>query len=122
MSTIRCIYSAEPNFPATDQHPTAVRYRVGQLIVDAIGGLPTQAEIDAALGNDAAGLAAKQRLVTDDAELVTAKADATLMSLINMDAAQIAAAIDNAFPDPAQRVILKRICRVLIPTARRVFR
>lgn len=26
MSTIRCIYQEEPNFPATDQHPGAKRY------------------------------------------------------------------------------------------------
>jgi hypothetical protein len=49
MSTIRCIYTVKPNFPATDQHPQAVRYQVGALWVDAIGGQPTQAEIDAVL-------------------------------------------------------------------------
>jgi hypothetical protein len=47
MSTIRCIYTSEPKFPATDQHPDAVRYQVGNLFVDAVGGQPTQAEIDA---------------------------------------------------------------------------
>lgn len=62
------------------------------------------------------------RLVADEQELAAAKLDAALLSLINMGPAQIATAIDNAFPDPAQRVILKRICRVLIPTARKVFR
>lgn len=48
--TIRCIYQAVPNFPATDQHPDAVRY--GPLdvagkayYVDAIGGAPSEAEI-----------------------------------------------------------------------------
>ena len=49
MTQIRCIYSAEPKFPATDQHPDAVRYQVGKNWVDAIGGEPTQAEIDAVL-------------------------------------------------------------------------
>lgn len=49
MSTIRCIYSVAPNFPATDQHPDAVRYQVGGRFVDAIGGQPTQAEVDAVL-------------------------------------------------------------------------
>lgn len=48
MSTIRCIYHAgEPSFPATDQHPDAVRYFIGQYVVDAIGGEPTPAEVDA---------------------------------------------------------------------------
>lgn len=49
MSTIRCIYEEEPNFPATDQHPDAVRYVVGGRFVDAIGGEPTQAEVNAVL-------------------------------------------------------------------------
>lgn len=49
MSTIRCVYSEEPNFPATDQHPDAVRYTVGEHIVDAIGGEPTPQEIDTVL-------------------------------------------------------------------------
>jgi hypothetical protein len=49
MSTIRCVYSREPNFPATDQHPDAVRYTVGQYVVDAIGGEPTAAEVAAFL-------------------------------------------------------------------------
>jgi hypothetical protein len=62
------------------------------------------------------------RKVLDAQELTAAKADATLMSLINMTPTDIGAAIDAAFTDPAQRVILKRICRVLVPTARRVFR
>lgn len=51
MSTIRCIYSADPAFPATDQHPDAVRYVLthpmrGRLVVDALGGQPTLQEID----------------------------------------------------------------------------
>jgi hypothetical protein len=44
---IRTIYASEPPFPATDQHPNAVRYQVGAVWVDAIGGQPTQQEIDA---------------------------------------------------------------------------
>lgn len=49
MSTIRCIYGAEPMFPATDQHPDAVRYVVSGYWVDAIGGEPTEADVAAAL-------------------------------------------------------------------------
>lgn len=49
MSTIRVIYSEEPKFPATSQHPDALRYHIGNLWVDAIGGQPTQEEIDAVL-------------------------------------------------------------------------
>lgn len=47
--TIRCIYSEEPGFPATDQHPDAERYKVGVYWVDTMGGKPTQSEIDAVL-------------------------------------------------------------------------
>lgn len=43
--TIRCIYEAEPPFPAMDQHPEAKRYRVGAHWVDAVDGEPTEAEV-----------------------------------------------------------------------------
>lgn len=52
--TIRAIYADAPDFPASDQHPDAVRYQIGGLWVDAIGGQPSQAEIDAILSPDAA--------------------------------------------------------------------
>lgn len=45
-ATIRTIYQKEPRFPASDQHPDAVRYRVGAYWVDAIGGEPTLAEVE----------------------------------------------------------------------------
>lgn len=46
--TIRAIYlTEEPTFPATDQHPDAVRYVIGGKWVDATGGEPTEAEVDA---------------------------------------------------------------------------
>ena len=52
MSSIRGAYSEDPDFPATDQHPEAVRYRVngtvcGDVIVDAVGGEPTVEEMNA---------------------------------------------------------------------------
>lgn len=47
--SIRTIYEAEPNFPATDQHPDALRYRVGELWVDAVGGEPTPDQVAAVL-------------------------------------------------------------------------
>lgn len=50
MSTIRCVYTQAPNFPATDQHPDAVRYAVGAYIVDAIGVAPTLLEVQTMLG------------------------------------------------------------------------
>lgn len=49
MSTIKAICTEAPNFPATDRHADAVRYRVGKYIVDALDGEPTQQEIDAVL-------------------------------------------------------------------------
>ena len=44
--SIRCVYSADPGFPATDQHPDCVRAVIGVHVVDYIGTLPTQAEVD----------------------------------------------------------------------------
>lgn len=49
MTSIRVVYFAEPNFPATDQHPDAVRYFVGGKWVDAIDGEPTEADLSAFL-------------------------------------------------------------------------
>lgn len=50
MSEIKAVYpSHEPNFPATDQHPDAVRHHVGSVWVDAVGGPPTEAELQAVL-------------------------------------------------------------------------
>lgn len=50
MATVLVVYhQEEPNFPATAQHPDAVRYHIGDKWVDAIGGQPTQEEIDAVL-------------------------------------------------------------------------
>lgn len=53
--TIRCIYrETAPDFPATDQHPAALRYGPTTIdgavyFVDAIGGMPSAAEIRAVL-------------------------------------------------------------------------
>lgn len=49
MSTVIYVSTKEPNTPASDQHPDAARYIVAGLWVDALGGEPTQAEIDAIL-------------------------------------------------------------------------
>lgn len=49
MSKIYVIYESDPGFPATDQHPDAIRYIVEGKIVDAIGGPPSLAEIEAVL-------------------------------------------------------------------------
>lgn len=55
MSTVRVVYHPrngqphQPKFPATDQHPNAVRYLVGGYYVDAIGGEPTESEVQAVL-------------------------------------------------------------------------
>lgn len=55
MSQIRCIYFPvdgkphQPPFDATDQHPKAVRYLVGDYYVDAIDGEPSAEELYAAL-------------------------------------------------------------------------
>lgn len=52
--TIRCIYTALPAFPATDQEPAAQRIQIGSLWVDYVGQLPTQADVDAILSPDPA--------------------------------------------------------------------
>lgn len=49
MTQIRCVYTSAPVFPATEQHPDAVRYAVGPYIVDAIGGAPDLAAVEVML-------------------------------------------------------------------------
>lgn len=56
MTIIRCVYEAEPKFPATDQHPDAVRYQIGDWWVDAIGGEPSEDEVRALLAPPLAAL------------------------------------------------------------------
>jgi hypothetical protein len=50
MSILRVIYEDEPDFPPTVHHPDAVRYRVGDYWVDAVGGNPGRDEVDNTLG------------------------------------------------------------------------
>lgn len=50
MSILRVIYEDEPDFPPTVHHPDAVRYRVGEYWVDAVGGNPAEDEVDETLG------------------------------------------------------------------------
>jgi len=81
MSTIRTIYhpvngaAKAPTFPATDQHPDAVRYLVGNYYVDAIGGAPTQAEVDAVLQASVPAARTKAEIQADLAAL-TAEVEA----------------------------------------------
>lgn len=62
MSTIRVVYEQEPKFPATDQHPDAVRYQVAGRWVDAVGGEPTEAEVLAILNPPAAAESGAQKI------------------------------------------------------------
>jgi hypothetical protein len=45
VSQILVIYSSEPPFPASDQHPEAARYKVGDVFVDALDGEPSEDEV-----------------------------------------------------------------------------
>lgn len=82
MSTIRCVYhpvngkATEPDWPATAQHPDAVRYLVGLYYVDAIGGKPTAQDVDAVLNPPAALSQAEQfvdAMLADPAALAKLK-------------------------------------------------
>ena len=69
-------------------------------------------------GTDAAGLAKKAREEADMVEAVADRGDEQLIATLDMTDAQINTAINNAFPDPAQRVIIKRIARLAQHAAR----
>lgn len=51
MAQIRIIYSEEPNFPATDNSPDAVRYEISGMWVDAVEGEPTVDDVAAFMAN-----------------------------------------------------------------------
>jgi hypothetical protein len=61
-------HEQEPNFPAADQHPEAKRYRVGQHWVDAVGGKPTKAELDAFLAPPPPAPSVEERLAALEAK------------------------------------------------------
>lgn len=44
--TILAVYNKEPHFPASAQNPEAIRYKVGGYIVDAIGGEPSESDVN----------------------------------------------------------------------------
>jgi hypothetical protein len=91
--TIRCIYSADPGFPATDQHPDALRVTIGAYIVDYIGALPTQADVDAILNPPP---------TQDQLDAEAAKQYAKLTALKRMTPAQIQTWVDANVTNLAQ--------------------
>lgn len=115
MSTIRCVYEKAPGFPATDQHPAAVRYPINAgpfKFADVIGGPPSQAEIDALLGTDAAGVTEAQRKTDIDA---TIAGDATIQLLKGMTNAEFAAWWGANVTNLAQAGgVLMRVTRLVI--------
>lgn len=86
MSEIRCIYhGSAPDFPASDQHPEAVRYgpitlSTGQSVyVDAIGGPPTVPEIERVLATRTAVMQLDAHLAATIAEFSPPKQGAAKM-------------------------------------------
>lgn len=127
MSQIRCVYTEEPIFPATDQHQDAVRYSVAIGIfrfADCIGGAPTQSELEAHLGIDAAGLVVKQRIVDDETEAAQAKIDAQIQADLNLTAQGISDALDAIFPlfTAPQKAFMRRLTRMAQASGRKVLR
>ena len=85
---IRIVYEKEPNFPATDQHPDCVRYQVGTVFADAIGGEPTQADVDAFLAPSA-------QSVADASAVTVVKANAVITYLVTHTPAECAAKVQT---------------------------
>ena len=84
--SIRCVYSADPGFPATDQHPNCLRAVIGAHVVDYIGTLPTQAEVDVFLNPPP---------TQDQLDAEAAKQYAKLTALKGMTPAQIQTWVDS---------------------------
>lgn len=109
--TIRALYSGEPNFPASRQHPDAIRYRIGEWWVDADGPAPTQADIDE-FRFPAAQVAEKARQAEINAEPSRVE---LLDKLTSATGAQIETFVrnkidaDSATDLAAAKVVLKKI-------------
>lgn len=133
MTQIRCIYFPDkdgartaPTFPATDQHPQAVRYPVdhptrGALNVDAVGPAPTLAEVDAILGLDAPALAAAVRIAVDATDAATCVADPNVATFLNMSPADLDAWVDTNITgagNAAARTAFKVLGKLALTAAR----
>ena len=68
MTQIIATYSADPGFPAKEQNPAASRTLIGTTYCDAIGGTPTQADLNAynAPNSDAV----RKKTFTDDQQIM----------------------------------------------------
>lgn len=95
-------FGAQPAFTPEENHPDAERYQFGDNWVDAIGGRPTQAEIDAvtAPGVPRAVTMRQARLALLSAGLLTAVNDAVAAM---PGAAGEAARIEWEFSQEVQR-------------------
>lgn len=130
MTIIRCIYfpgtdgkRTAPNFPATDQHPQAVRYpfdhpTAGALNVDAVGAAPALAEINAMLGLDAPAQAVAQRVAADAVDLGVCAVDPNVVAFLNMSPADLDAWVDANIPAGASRVAFKVLGKLALTGAR----
>lgn len=130
MSQIRCIYlpaadgtRTAPNFPATDQHPQAVRYPFdhptrGALNVDAVGGAPTLAEVNAAGQWDVAAQAVAQRVAADAVDLGVCAVDPNVVAFLNMSPADLDAWVDANIPAGASRTAFKVLGKLALTGAR----
>lgn len=107
MSTIRCVYSREPKFPATDQHPDAVRYAVAGKVVDAIGGEPTLEEV-------AAFLAPSAEAIADAAAYAEARADNVVQYLRDHTPAECEQYVQDKVTDLASAKALMRKFAVVL--------
>lgn len=90
MSVIRCIYAQDPGFPATDQHPDAVRYEINGYFVDAIEGEPTLGEVM---------LLVNPPPTRDELDAAEAKQYANLVALRGMSPAQVVSWVQNNITD-----------------------
>lgn len=130
MTQIRTVYHPgpdgkrrEPNFPATDQHPQAVRYAVdhpvaGLLTVDAVGPAPTATEVDVHLGTDAPALATQQRVTQDAAEREVCKVDPDVAAFLNFTPAQLDAWVDANITGAGNKVAFKVLGKLALMGAR----
>ena len=111
MSEIRAIYlNQAPDFPATDQHPDAVRYQVGTYWVDAVGGEPTLQEVEDVIDPPAA--------IAERARKADAENDAEGMAFLDLMKSKTSAQrkdwLSSNVADPNVRKVLQGLMSIVL--------
>ena len=111
MSDIKAVYlNQAPDFPASIQHPDAIRYKVGEYWVDAVGGEPTAKEVADLLDPPAA--------IAERARIEDTKNDAEGIAFLDLMKSKTSAQrkdwLSSNVADPNVRKVLQGLMSIVL--------